>query len=277
MESTTSPPRSTEHAEPTVAVTQPDPADASAAAMPATLPPVSVEGRSFARVPVRTHQVGFGDDLTSIVRTYVAPVFRQGDWIALSEKVVSVSQDNARHISTVKARWLAKLIVKGVKKYPNDIAWSLPEKMQVAIDMAGYPRMMLATVLGAIGKPFGIRGVFWMIAGRVAEIDGFNPAAMYPYTEYAILPPREPERYVQEMEDRLGYPTAIIDGNNIDVKIIAMSRRVPVDKSTARLILLDNPMGQDDEMTPIILVRAATDIGSTDEGSGSTGADGVAS
>jgi hypothetical protein len=255
MESTTSAPRSTEDAETVVAATEPMPV----APEDSTLPPITVEGQTFERVPVRTHKVDFGDDLASIVRTYVAPVFRPGDWIALSEKVVSVSQDNARHISTVKAQWLAKLIVKGVKKYPDDIAWSLPEKMQVAIDMAGYPRMLLATLLGAMGKPFRIRGIFWMIAGRVAEIDGFNPAAMYPYTEYAILPPREPERYVQEMEDRLGYPSAIIDGNNINVKIIAVSRGVPVDKKTARLVLLDNPMGQDDEMTPIILVRAARD------------------
>ena len=39
------------------------------------------------------------------------------------------------------------------------------------------------------------------------------------------------------------------------VKIISMSQGVPVDKKIARLTLLDNPMGQDDEMTPFILVR----------------------
>jgi hypothetical protein len=50
-------------------------------------------------------------------------------------------------------------------------------------------------------------------------------------------------------------PTVIIDGNNINVEIIAASDGVPVGARTARLILLDNPMGQDDEMTPFILVR----------------------
>ena len=47
----------------------------------------------------------------------------------------------------------------------------------------------------------------------------------------------------------------LIDGNNINTKIIAMSARMPVDKKIARLVLLDNPMGQDDEMTPFILVE----------------------
>jgi len=53
----------------------------------------------------------------------------------------------------------------------------------------------------------------------------------------------------------LGCPAVIIDGNNINVKVIAQSKKVPVSKAFCRLILLDNPMGQDDELTPFIIVR----------------------
>jgi hypothetical protein len=221
----------------------------------ATLAPVEIEGQTYERIGVRTRMIGFGDDLDALVREYAAPLVQPGDWIALSEKVVSVCQNNARHISTVKVRWLARLIVKGVKKYPEDIAWEHPAKMQVAVDMAGYPRMLAALVLGGLTRLVGIHGVFWRIAGRVSEIDGFNPRAMYPYTEYAILPPRDPERVVQRIEDELDIPATIIDGNNINTKVISVSRGLPVDARLVRLILLDNPMGQDEEMTPIILVR----------------------
>ena len=224
----------------------------------AQLKPIEVEGHIYERVGVRTRMVKFGDDLDALVREYVAPLAQPGDWIALSEKVVSVCQNNVRHISTVKVRWLARLIVKGVKKYPEDIAWEHPAKMQVAIDMAGYPRMLTALVVGGLTRLVGIHGVFWRIAGRVSEIDGFNPRAMWPYTEYAILPPKDPDGLVQRIEDKLGLPNTIIDGNNIDVKIISMSRGMPVDARVARLILLDNPMGQDEELTPIILVRKST-------------------
>ncbi len=216
-----------------------------------------VDGISYTRVLVRTHKIEFKEDLLALLKRYIAPEnFEAGDWIALSEKVVSVCQNNVRHISTVKAGWLAKLIVKGVKKYPDDIGFSRAEKMQVAVEMAGYGRMLCAVVLGAIGKIFGIKGIFWIIAGnRVSEIDGFNPDAMYPYTEYAVLPPKDPEKVCREIEDKLGFPAVIIDGNNINVKIIAMSPKVPVGEKMARLILLDNPMGQDDEMTPFILIK----------------------
>lgn len=222
------------------------------------IPLVTVDGRTYERLPKRTHLIQFGEDLIPVLRKYVESALRAGDWLAISEKVVSVCQNNVRHISTVKAGWLAKLIVRGVKKYPNDIGFSLPEKMQLAVELSGRPRMLLAMLLGAIGKLFGIRGIFWVIAGkRVAEIDGFNPDSMYPYTEYAALPPREPEKVCQRIEEALGCPAAIIDGNNINVEIIAVSRGIPVNRKTARLILLDNPMGQSDEMTPFVIVRKA--------------------
>ncbi|NJD26826.1 MAG: hypothetical protein FIA92_00825 [Chloroflexi bacterium] len=219
------------------------------------LPPITTGDRTFQRWGLRTHKVEFGEDLLGVLRTYVPPVVQPGDWIALSEKVVSVCQNNVRHISTVRERWLAKLIVKGVTKYPKDIAWSHPKKMQAAIDMAGYPRMLAATFFGTITRAVGIRGVFWRIAGRVSEIDGFNPDAMWPYTEYCVLPPIDPDGVCRTVADELGVPTTIIDGNNIDVKIISVSPGFPVSKADARLILLDNPMGQDEEMTPVIVVR----------------------
>jgi hypothetical protein len=224
----------------------------------AELKPIEVEGKTYERVAVRTRMVKFGDDLDALVKEYAAPLAKPGDWIALSEKVVSVCQNNVRHISDVKPHWLAKLIVKGVKKYPEDIAWEHPAKMQAAIDMAGYPRMLTALVVGGFTRLLGRHGDFWRIAGRVSEIDGFNPRAMWPYTEYAILPPKDPDKTGQRIEDQQGLPTTIIDGNNIDVKIISVSKKLPVDARLARLILLDNPMGQDEELTPIILVRAAT-------------------
>lgn len=217
---------------------------------------VTINGCVYERIPIKTHLIQFGEDLLSLIQKYVLPKFEEGDWIAISEKVVSVCQNNVRHISTVKAGQLAKFIVKGVKKYPNDIGFSRPEKMQLAVEISGKLRIILAMIFGAIGKVFGFHGIFWIIAGnRIAEIDGFNPDAMYPYTEFAALPPKNPEKVCQEIENKWGLPAVIIDGNNINVKVIAQSRRIPVNKEICRLILLDNPMGQDDEMTPFIIVR----------------------
>ena len=200
------------------------------------LPDVTVNQHIYKRIPIKTHLIEFGEDISSLIKKYAGDVIQNGDWIAISEKVVSVCQNNVRHISTVKAGWLAKLIVKGVKKYPNDIGFSKPEKMQLAVELSGTPRMLLAVIVGGLCRMVGIHGLFWRIAGhRVSEIDGFNPDSMYPYTEYAALPPQEPENMCREIESACGMPAVIIDGNNINVEIIAMSNGVPVDAKTARL------------------------------------------
>ena len=217
---------------------------------------VKIGGLNYERKTVKTHLLKFNEDLFKVIEEFVLPQIQRGDWLAISEKVVSVCQNNVRHISSVKAGFLAKLIVKFVKKYPNDIGFSRPEKMQVAVETSGTPRMVVAIILGTLGKFFGIKGIFWRVAGnRVSEIDGFNPDAMYPYTEYAVLPPKKPEKICNEIEKRFNLPAVIIDGNNINVKIISRSSGLPVNARDARLILLDNPMGQDDEMTPFIIVR----------------------
>ncbi|MHB8710588.1 MAG: coenzyme F420-0:L-glutamate ligase [Minisyncoccota bacterium] len=216
----------------------------------------TVHGVPYERIAIKTHLILFGEDLVEILKKYVRPELKSGDWIALSEKVVSVTQNNVRHISTVKISWLANLIVKGVKKYPDDRGWDSPEKMQLVVDMAGYPRTILAMTLGAIGKLFRVRGIFWRIVGhRLGEIDGFNPAVMYPYNEYAALPPLHPRETCADIKKHIGAHAVIIDGNNINIKVIAMSSGMPVDAAQVRLILLDNPMGQEREMTPFIIVR----------------------
>lgn len=212
---------------------------------------------TYERIPVKTHKITFGEDLFSIIRRYTSEITKPGDWIILSEKVVSVCQNNVRHIDTVKAGWLAKLIVKFVKKYPNDIGYSRPEKMQVAVELAGTPRILLAVIIGGVFKLIGIRGLFWMIAGnRISEIDGFNPDAMEPYQSHAILPPKNPDELSRHLKNKLQLGVSIIDGNNINVKVIsAESFDTKLSKAEIRLALLDNPMGQDDEMTPIVILR----------------------
>jgi len=78
---------------------------------------------------------------------------------------------------------------------------------------------------------------------------------MYPYTEYAILPPKNPKETCDNIEKNLNIKTIIIDGNNINTEIIAVSDGVKISNQILREILIDNPMGQDDELTPFILIR----------------------
>ncbi len=216
-----------------------------------------VGGQTYERVPVKTHLVGIGEGLEGVVETYAAEGITPDTSLCLSEKFVSICQANVRHISEVRDSWLARLIVKYVTKYPNDIGYSHPKKMQVAIDEAGYPRMIAAVIGGGFTK-FVLRrgGDFYRIAGhRISEIDGFNPDAMPPFDQYAMLPPKDPDGVCEALAARFGCSAYMIDGNNINVEVIGMSANMPLTRAEAREVMLDNPMGQGDELTPIFLIR----------------------
>jgi hypothetical protein len=220
--------------------------------------PITVANQQYLRFPVKTHLIHIKESIDPLIERLVVPNKKPGDWLALSEKFVAIAQGRVIHESVVRAGWLARLLVKGVRKYKDDIGYSHPKKMQVAIMQAGWWRMFFAMIIGSLTRLFGRHGDFWRIAGhRVSEIDGFNPDAMPPFDEFAMLGPADPDKSCQEIEKKFGIPAVVIDGNNINVQVLGASTGMPVSRAIARKILIDNPMGQNDELTPMIIVRRA--------------------
>ncbi len=218
-----------------------------------------IGSRIFERMAVKTHMVSIGESLTDTIQRYAAADITPSSIICLSEKFVTICQGNVRHISEVHDSALARLIVKYVTKHKNDIGYSHPKKMQVAIELAGYPRMVAAMILGGLSKLILRRkGDFYRIAGhRISEIDGFNPEAMKPFDEYAMLPPLRPNETCDELAAKFNCGCYIIDGNNINVEVIGASKNLQqlgLDRAIARELMLDNPMGQNDELTPIFIL-----------------------
>lgn len=217
---------------------------------------VEVQGVTYDRFLVRTHLVHVKEPLLEVLKRYAAPAIQPGDFIAVSEKLVAITQGRVIHRSLIRPGLLAKVVVRGVTKLKDDVGFSDPAKMQVVIFRAGWWRIFFAMLLGGITRLVGRRGDFYRIAGhRVAEIDGFNPHTIKPFNEFAMLGPEDPPRDAQAIEDATTWPAVIMDANNVNVKILGLSKRVPVSPATARLILLDNPIGQEDEQTPIVVVR----------------------
>jgi hypothetical protein len=237
------------------AVSDPDPGFE----MPPPAPTKEVAGRRWDRQPLRTHLIHIKEPLEPVFERYVVPHVQPGDWLAVSEKFVTISQGRVVHQSVIRPGLLAKVVVRGVTKLRNDVGWEDPRKMQVAIMQAGRPRVAVAMVAGGVTRLFGRRGDFWRIVGHGAsEIDGFNPDTVKPFDEFAMLGPGEPDATSAHLADVAGVPVAIVDANNINVEVLGMSPGMPLAKADVRLALLDNPMGQNDELTPVIRVRPAT-------------------
>jgi hypothetical protein len=70
-----------------------------------------------------------------------------------------------------------------------------------------------------------------------------------PFDEFAMLSPSDPDGTSAALAEHAGVPVAIVDANNINVEVLGTSPGFPVDRKTVREVLLDNPLGQNDELT----------------------------
>lgn len=224
-----------------------------------------VKGQQYARIPVETHFIGIGESLTEVLDQYAKPKLQKDDVLSVSCKIVSICTPGLTvHTSQVWISPLARIIVKFVKKWPNDIGYSSPRKMQVAINRAGYPRILLAIAVGLFMKLLGKPGYFYRVAGnQINAIDGFTVGytKRQIFADYAFLPPRpaEAKALCNELSERLGAPVAIMDGNNIENNIMGMSDSLEklYRPHIWKEIMRGNPQGQEDDgkNTPLVIIR----------------------
>jgi hypothetical protein len=177
-------------------------------------PTITVDGRTYLRIPVRTPIVTEHDDIADIVDTHSKEVRRPGDILFVSEKVVAVTQGRAIPVERIKIGLLARLLWRGVRKVPYGIGLRSPESMQCAIDECGRARILLAALVGAAGKLVGRRGDFYRIAGvQAATIDAAGTSPLQPGC--VILGPRDPAGVARRLRERTGLPAAVVDVNDI--------------------------------------------------------------
>ncbi|MEO0139332.1 MAG: coenzyme F420-0:L-glutamate ligase [candidate division WOR-3 bacterium] len=216
---------------------------------------VDINGEKWARYPIKTHVIKAGEDIVSVVERYVKGYLREGDIVFVSEKVVAISQGRAFPIDEIKPSFWAKFLSRFVTKSPYGIGLGSPWTMELAIREAGLFRILLAAFFSAITKPFGIRGVFYKVAGKnISAIDGPTPYTLPPYNRYAKLPPKDPDKVAKEISQRLGCKVVIVDANDLGVEALGISHK-EITRDFVKRVFRDNPLGQASEQTPICIVR----------------------
>ena len=132
-----------------------------------------------------------------------------------------------------------------------------PYKLQLVIDICGLPRVLFAAVVSAITRPFGVHGLFYKICGKgVAGIDGFYFRSSFDrYKELALINPPNPVELCNQLEKDTGIPVVLMDANDIDQNQLGKCDDFPLTDEEIQDAMADNPSGQGDELTPLILIR----------------------
>lgn len=215
---------------------------------------VSLGGQVFTRHPVRTHLVTASDDAVSVVVRYAAPLGEDVVLVAVSERMVAITQGRSYPMTQIRPGRLARFLVRYVTRPGYGIGLGTAETLQLAVDEVGAPRILLAATVSALTKPFGIHGLFYRVAGpQAAAIDGPTSYTIPPYNQAATLGPRDPDGAARRICDAIGKPVAIIDANDAGCNVLG--RSAGVDRAWVSRLFADNPLGQAGEQTPICVVR----------------------
>jgi hypothetical protein len=219
---------------------------------------VVVAGRTFERVPIRTPVLMPGDDMAGVIREHAGAFLRPGDTVVMSESAVAIMQGRARDWRTIKPTRLARFLSGRVVKTTYGTGLRSPYAMQYAIELSGLPRILLALPAHLVGRLLGKKGWFYLVAGLNARMmDAEHTMGIAEFYEMCIPAPADPPGTARRLKAETGYDIAICDINDI-APAWCVASTLPKDR--VRLLersFDDNPLGQEDEQTPIGIWREA--------------------
>ena len=214
-------------------------------------------GKKYSRFAIQTHFVEVGESQTELVKKYVLPLYRQGDMLSFGAKVMAMCTKNVKTREQVKPGFWANFLWRFAGINHTGVGMHEPYKLQLVIDMCGLPRVLLAVFCSAVTKLFGIKGVFYKVCGKgVGGIDGFYFRSSFDrYKELALINPPNPVELCNELEKETGIPVVLMDANDIQQDQLGKCDDFPLTDEEIQDAMKDNPSGQGDELTPLILIR----------------------
>lgn len=218
-------------------------------------------GRKYDRFAIQTHFVEVGEDQAELVRKYVLPLYEKGDVLSFGAKVMAMCTRNVYEKDQIKPGFWAKLLSPHASETTAGIGMHDPYKLQLAINMVGAPKVVFASVVSAVTKPFGVKGMFYKIVGKgVAGIDGFYYRSSFErYKDLALVNNENAQEICDDLKKKTGIPVVLMDANDIDQNQLGKCRDFPLTDEEIQDAMADNPSGQGDELTPLILIRPLND------------------
>lgn len=215
------------------------------------------DGRKYSRLAIQTHFVAVGESQRELVEKYVRPIYQEGDILSFGAKVMCMCVKSVKTREEVKPGFWANFLWRFAGINHTGVGMHEPYKLQLVIDMVGLPRVLLAVVCSAVTKLFGIHGVFYKVCGKgVGGIDGFYTRSSFElYHELALINPENATELCDELAQQTGIPVILMDANDLQRDQLGKSKDVPLSDAQIQDAMADNPSGQGDELTPLILIR----------------------
>ncbi len=202
-------------------------------------------------LPIPTHMLTQLDSCVDVVTRYVSPHAKPGDIVTIGETPVAIMQGRYRHPSSIQPGWVATRLCYFFLP-TSSLATACG--LQSLVDVVGPWRVFFAFIAGSVLKVLGKPGGFYQLAGEQARLVDDVTGTLPPYDQFVVLGPENSQAVVDEIKAKTGLSAAIVDVNDLKaVKVLAASAGVslPVLENALR----NNPAGNADEQTPVVLIR----------------------
>ncbi len=217
---------------------------------------IIVNNKTFMRNAIKTHFVKINESYIDIMSKYVSPIYKEGDIVSISEKIIALCQGRVVKREDIKIGFFAKLLSKFASHPDTGVGVGETIKMQYAIDKVGLFKCLYAAGMSAITKLFGKRGVFYEIVGpEVSGLDGFYDHVWSEYKDIGIEMPSNPNGVCNEIYEKLGIKCMIVDANDLGQELLGYTDNIGYTESELLGMIKDNPAGQGKETTPLVLIR----------------------
>lgn len=206
-------------------------------------------------IPVHTRILTNKDNIVDAILEYAGDQITDRDIVCSAESVVAITQNRYVRPEELKVCWQARLMNRFV---PGEGSMASVYGMQAAMNEEGKWNMLYSFILGAVSKLFGKPGVFYARCRQASLIDDVT-GTMPPFDKCLVYGPANTNQVCEEIKKATGaYGAVIADVNDLK-RAAVLGRSKGINPEEIAKILIDNPFGNDNQKTPIVIIKNFTD------------------
>ena len=202
--------------------------------------------------PIKTHILGSLDDPIEILKSYLPKNYLPTDILTIGESPLAIMQGRYIDYRNINANLISKLICKGF--HPTS-SLATASGMQTLINISGPTRVIISWLIGGIFKIFGVRGVFYRLAGEQARLIDDITGTTPPYDKSIVLGPKDTQTFCIEAAKELKVNVAVVDVNDLG-RVKVLSTNNANNAEIIKRALTSNPAGNANQQTPLVLIRS---------------------
>ena len=202
--------------------------------------------------PIKTHILGTLDDPIGILKSYIPKNYLPTDILTIGESPLAIMQGKYIDYRTVNVDPISRLLSKGF--HPTS-SLATACGMQTLINISSPTRVIASWLIGGIFKLFGIKGIFYRLAGEQARLIDDITGTTPPYDKSIVLGPKDTQIFCMEASRELNVNVAVVDVNDLGRVKILSTNNINNTKLIKRA-LTSNPAGNANQQTPLVLIRS---------------------